>query len=97
MNCDRTHFSRQIDYSAKLKFDGAAALRKQIVCFVRGIKGPRQNPVTERQIVKWFRGTPPDFVRKQLTEVCFAGQIRQCMKSLSSNRRFNGSYVYEIV
>ena len=77
-------------------FDGAEALRRQIVAYVRGVRGPREAPVTEKQITGWFRGTDPAFLRQQLTEVVTAGQVRICSRSLSSNRRHNGGYVYEI-
>ncbi len=97
MNCDRTHISRMIDYSAgNLTFDGAAALQKQIVRFVGGIRGPRENPVTDRQINKWFRSTPESFVDDQLFAVCNDGRVRACRRSLSSGRRWNGVSVYEL-
>ncbi len=97
MRCARTHFSRMIDYSANnLTFDGAAALQKQIVRFVEGIRGRRENPVTGRQIDKWFRNTPKNFVDDQLFAVCADGRVRACMRSLSSGRRWNGVSVYEI-
>ena len=95
MRASKTPTCRLIDYSARLKFDGAAALRKQIVAYVGGVRGERQNPVTEAQIIAWFRSTPPDFVRARLTEVC-GDQVRCCLASMGGSRiRHNAKYVYE--
>lgn len=97
MNASRTHTCRLIQYHAtNLAFDGATALQKCMVDFVSGIRGERQNPVTEKQIIAWFRGTDPAFVRKQLDVVCNDGRVRICRRSLSSGRRANGDYVYEV-
>ena len=96
MRASKTPICRLINYSAPLKFDGAEALRKQIVKFVGGVRGPRQNPVTEKQIVLWFRSTPADFVKARITEVC-GSQIRTCHASLGgSHIRHNAGYVYEV-
>lgn len=84
-----------IDFSAPLKFDGAAALRKRIASYVQGVRGTRQNAVTERQILRWFRGTPEAFVKARLSEVCASGQVRCCAASLGSARRHDGAYAYE--
>ena len=97
MRCARTDISRMIDYSApNLKVDGAVALQKQIVRFVGGIKGERENPVTDRQINKWFRSTPDNFIDDQLFAVCIDGRVRACRRSMSSGRRWNGVSVYEL-
>jgi hypothetical protein len=96
MYASKTPMERLIDYSAtNLKFDGAEALRRRIVAFIKGVRGERKNPVTEKQIVAWFRGTPPAFVKAQLTEVC-GGEVRIAIASMSSNRRASGVYVYEV-
>ncbi len=96
MRASRTPTPRLIQYHAPdLRFDGVAGLRDQIVAFVRGVRGKRQAGVTERQIVDWFRGTDPAFVRARLTEVCASGEVRCCMRSLGSRRRHGGGYVYE--
>ena len=78
-----------------IKGDGAKSCQCEIVRFVRGIRRPRQSPVTAAQIIKWMRATPRDFVENQIDAACIAGKIRIRQKSLSSGRRFNGSYVYE--
>jgi len=97
MRASRTHGSRLIMFhSPDLTFDGASALRKQIVDFVRGIRGERKNAVTEKQIVQWFRGTNAAFVRRQIGAACAAGEIRCCAKSLGSHRSHAGAYVYEV-
>lgn len=88
--------SRLVDYSApNLKGDGAAALLKEIVRFVSGIKGRRQNPVTKAQIIKYFKATPPDFVDAQICALVASGEIAIRRRSLSSGRQANGGYVYE--
>jgi hypothetical protein len=98
MKASRTHDSRLIDYSApNIKGDGAAMLRREIQKFCAGIRGPRENPVSEKQIVEWFRSTDADFVRDQITEACTRSLIRCCQKSLTSSRRHRGAYVYEAV
>lgn len=98
MMASRTDISRLIDYGApNIKGDGAAMLRRQIQQFCVGIRGPRQNPVSEKQIVEWFRSTNPEFVREQITQACAEELIRCCPKSLSSSRRHRGAYVYEAV
>ena len=97
MRASRTPTPRLIQYhAADLRFDGATALRRQIVIFVRGIRGNRQTGVSEKQIVSWFRGTDPGFVRQRLSEACAAGEVRCCARALGSRRRFNGGYVYEV-
>ena len=97
MRASKTPTCRLIDYSAPLRFDGAAALRKQIVACVGGVRGERQNPVTEAQIVAWFRSTPADFVRARLTEVC-GDRVRCYLASMDGSRiRHNAKYVHEAV
>jgi hypothetical protein len=94
MRTARTPDARLINFAdPALKFDGAAALRKLIASFVRGVKGERQNPVSEKQVVTWFKSTTPDFVRKQLTEAVGAGEVRIVRQSLT--RRTNRAYRYE--
>ena len=85
-----------IDYSDPgIKGDGAKMCQNEIVRFVRGIRGPRQNPATTRQIMKWLRHTPADFIHAQIDEALLAGKIRIRQKSLSSGRKANGAYFYE--
>lgn len=79
-----------------IKGDGAKSCQCEIVRFVRGVRRPRTTPVTATQIKKWMRATPEDFVEKQIDAACVAGKIHIRQKSLSSGRRFNGSYVYEV-
>jgi len=86
-----------IDYSSPgIKGDGAAILQRRIIAFVRGIRRPRQNPVSSSQIKRWFRATPPEFVDAQIDAVIISGKIKISQKTLSSGRRFNGAYVYEV-
>ena len=93
----RTPDCRLIPYhDTGLTFDGARELRNQIVSFVSGICGPRQNGVTEKQILERFRSTDPAFVRRHLSDLCVEGRVRICRRSLSSTRRHNGGYLYEL-
>lgn len=95
MYASRTQTCRLIDYSAPLKFDGIAALRKQIVAYVRGVRGDRHRAVSEAQIVTWFRGTPAEFVKARLLETVASGEITVAGMNLGSHRRANGAYAYE--
>ena len=79
-----------------LKGDGAVILQNRITAFVRGIRGDRKTPVSEAQIVAYFGATDPEFVREQLSAACAAGTVQIVRKSLSSGRRHNGAYRYEI-
>jgi len=97
MKASRSPASRLIQYHAEnLAFDGAAALQRQILRFIHGIKGPRENPVTRKQIIEWFRATEPAFVEQQINFLSDSLKIRGCANSLGSHRRFNGRYVYEL-
>jgi len=97
MKASRSHDGRVIQYHAtNLTFDGAVALRRQILRYIHGIKGPRENPVTRKQIVEWFRATDPAFVEKQINYLSDTLKIRGLANSLGSHRRFNGRYVYEL-
>jgi hypothetical protein len=80
-----------------IRGDGAKSCQHEIVRFVRGIRRPRTVPVTAAQIKKWLRVTPADFVDEQIDAACNSGRIAIRQKSLSSGRRFNGAYVYEVI
>lgn len=97
MRAARSKDCRVIPYHADtLKFDGAAALQRQILKFVHGIRGPRENPVSRKQIVEWFRASDPAFVEKQIAFLSDTQKIKGCANSLGSHRRFNGRCVYEL-
>lgn len=90
-----TQMAHAIDYSSPaIKGDGAAMCQREIVRFVRGVRGRRQSPVTAAQIVRWFRATPADFVQAQIDATLIAGRINISPRSLGSNRRASGAYVY---
>lgn len=90
-----THMAHVIDYSSPaIKGDGAAMCQREIVRFVRGVRGPRRSPVTAAQIVRWFRATPADFVQAQIDAALIAGRINISPRSLGSSRRASGAYVY---
>lgn len=77
-----------------IKGDGAKSCQAEIVRFVRGVRRPRQAPVTARQIKQWLRVTPADFVDAQIDNALIAGRIHIAPRSLGSTRRASGSYVY---
>lgn len=86
-----------IDWSAdNLKVDGKNACKAQILRFVYGIKGPRKYPATTKQIFAWVSCTPESFVNECIDALLDDGEMKIRMSSLSSRRRANGGYVYEI-
>ena len=99
MRASKTLTCRVIQYhSADLRFDGAIALRNQIVRYVAGIRGERKAPVSAKQIVSWFRGTDAKFVNEQLTTLVAEGRVCIAAKSpiSSRSRAHNSAYVYWI-
>lgn len=97
MRTDRTPMCRMIDFSGPLTFDGSAALKRRIVDYIKGVRGPRRQPVTKKQIIAWFRSTPSEFVEAHLGELLDAGKVRICRTSLGGVRiRHNARYVYEV-
>jgi len=97
MRASRTSDDKLIPFNGPLKFDGALALQRRIAAYVRGVNGERINPVSEAQIVRWFRSTDPEFVKTQIAACLAAGSVRIVRRSLSSTRRHNGAYRYEAV
>jgi hypothetical protein len=92
MNASRTHHSRQIQYHAPdLKFDGAEAIRRQIIRLLTR----RENAQSLKQIQKWFRGTNLDFVRDNLNVLVDDGKVRLFRPSLG-RAKHNCAYRYEI-
>jgi hypothetical protein len=43
--------------------------------FIRGIRGPRQAPVTRKQIGAWLFATPAEFVDTALCELIAEGKV----------------------
>lgn len=98
MNASTMSADRLVQFHADgLAFDGARALQRRVAAFVRGVRGKRSAPVTEAQIVAYFRATDADFVRAAITDAVACGDIRIVRRSLSSGRRANGGYSYEAV
>lgn len=79
-----------------IKGEGHNRCKNQIIKFITGIHGPRKNPVTKKQIMKWVPHTPSEFVDACIDSLIMDGSISIRQKSLSSGRRYNGAYVYEI-
>jgi hypothetical protein len=60
MNASRTDFTRQIDYKA-IK-DGQLQLNNAVLRLIKGIRGPRYNPIHLQDILDWFRGATVEMV-----------------------------------
>lgn len=73
MASSRTDYSRNIDYYGVK--DARASMQRALVRFIGGIKGPRENPVTTKQVLAWFHGTPAEFVKEALFDATMAGEI----------------------
>ena len=54
--------------------------------FIRGIRGPRQAPVTRKQIGAWLFATPAEFVDAALVELIEEGKITAGYLSLRNGR-----------
>lgn len=81
-----------VDWSSpNLKVDGKEACKKQIVAFIQGIRGPRKNPVNEKQIMEWVSATPREFVDDCMVELILDGVISSRRNSINSN-----SFVYQM-
>jgi hypothetical protein len=93
MKCSTEHHSRRLMYQA-VKGDARAAMGRAIIKFVSGIRGPRTNPVTRKQIDDWFVATDKDFLGSVLLDLIADGKVKMGPRSLGSSRKFNGSYVY---
>lgn len=64
MGPSRTDYTRKIDYTA-IK-DGQIALDNAVLRLVKGVRGPRFNPIALQDILDWFRGAPQEMVFKSL-------------------------------
>jgi hypothetical protein len=57
-----------VDYSGIV--DGERKLQRALFLFVLGINGRRKNPVTKKQILNWFHGTPESMVVTTINTLC---------------------------
>ena len=55
------------------------ALHNELVRFIRGIRGPRQNAVTRKQIGDWCSRTPAEAVDAALVELVAEGKVTTVM------------------
>lgn len=85
--------SRRVDWSA-VKGNALSVCVTQIVAFAKGIRGERANGVSKKQILRWFSGTPADFIERAIWEAIANGKLDCFPKSRTSGRRHNGAYVY---
>lgn len=86
------HFSRTADYSAGV----AEVMRDAVVAFVRGIRRPRTNGVTTKQILAWFPNTPEAYVHQGINDAIGANLIQCGPRSMTSSTRWNGVNEYWI-
>lgn len=73
MGPSRTDYSRKIDYSAIQ--NGEASLKDAVLRLVKGIRGPRKNPIHLLDILAWFRGAPIEMTTKALQELRHEGAV----------------------
>ena len=71
-----------------------ASLKPMIVRFIKGIRGPRQNAVNLGQIVKWFGGTPKEFVKKVVDELLDSSEITIVRNGPRSGHSHRQGYSY---
>lgn len=97
MKTARTDYSRSVDWSGTkgTPKERLGSLERQIVRFVGGIRGPRENPVTKVQILRWFRCTPEEFVGQAIMEAVANDRIRVSRNGIRHGRSAVG-YVYEL-
>lgn len=77
---------RFVDYSATKE-----NMRRAILRFIYGLRGKRENPVTLRQIERYFRATPPEFTRKTVDDLI----DRYYLVILRTGLSDRAGYVYE--
>lgn len=70
MNCTRTDHRRMLDFSAIRNPDFALANA------IAGLLSRRRDPMSARDIAKWFRATPEAFVETELVLMAGRGQIK---------------------
>ena len=76
MQCSHTPVERVIDFSQITAGVGGRYMCKRRICeFVMGIRGPRENPVSFKQINNWVRTTPEEFVDSCLNDLIEQGSV----------------------
>ena len=79
----------------------AVELEDAIVGFVRGLRGPRQNPVTTKQIATYIRRWPmfAEVTDDQISDAqveCISMDRIRCVPMTCRTRRWNCRYGYEV-
>ena len=87
-----THTHRAVDFSAIP--NGHQELVAAVGGYVRGIRGPRIDGVSRRDMLKWFRATPEAAIDRAINDALLQSHIRIVRRSLGSTRRANGAYRY---
>lgn len=94
MTTSRAHYSRMIDWSA-VKGDSKKQMSNAVANFVYGIRGKRETPVTEAEILRFFVGTPADFVREGINRALENGSIG-ISRTSTRTRGARRQYVYSV-
>jgi hypothetical protein len=72
------------------------ALPVAILRFIRGVRGPRNVPVTRKQIGVWLRATPAAAVDAALLDLATEGKITSRYNSLRGRNAERRAIVYEL-
>lgn len=88
---------REVHYARTTCYDAdAAALRREVVRFVRGVRRPRTAMVTMREIAAWFMRTDAARVNVAVGELIVDGVLAIARTSFRSPIPHNARYVYGI-
>lgn len=80
MNSARTDYRRQLDFSAVRNPDVS------LINAIQALVSRRRDPVSERDIQRWFRATPPAFVSIQLVLMAERGHLKTVKASRGVTR-----------
>ena len=76
---------------------GPRACRAEVLRFIKGIRGRRENPVTRKEIGKWLARTPAEAIDAALVELIAEGKVMAGPLSLrtpsNSHRRAHGYWL----
>jgi hypothetical protein len=68
-------------------------MQKEICRFVNGTHKPRSRPVSQKDILQWFSGTPADWVLNEL-DICMGKDLVRIVRTSTNRKRT--AYRYEI-
>lgn len=76
--------------------DPETSFREALVRFIGGYRGPRKEPVTTAQVLRFFAQTPPLFVNNGLIDAVLHDRVRCGPRSLKSRKSSKTATVYEV-